>query len=131
MGNEADHYGPGGYYEEQELGLHPQGPYGSQSHHAADEDTSYGGGLGVQQHQHDTYPMNLAATPGLPPPQHEERGRSREPTGGRNPFDDDAAEPSNISMRGVSPRPMNTDSHGHKVTGDNVSERRSIFTEQV
>jgi hypothetical protein len=103
--------------------------------------------------------MNLAATPGLPShgfgfgEEEHERGRtrSRSPGGAglgagyqasgpeaRNPFDDDA-ESSNISMRGVSPRPtvdtagaMNS---GSSKTGkkdqDSPSERRSIFREEV
>ncbi len=97
-----DGYGPGGYYEEQELGLAP--PHG---------DTSYGGG--------SSYQMNLAATPGQAPEgfgsrgdaDEENRGRSRgrspglSAPGARNPFDDDA-DPSNISLRGVSPRPIDT-----------------------
>ncbi|KAM7220932.1 hypothetical protein V8F06_003656 [Rhypophila decipiens] len=99
VGHEADGYGPSGYYEEQELGL------------ASHNDTSYGGSGGG-----GSYPMNLAATPGQAPAGfggHEERGRprSRGPGAGGglapNPFDDDA-EPSNISMRGVSPRPIDT-----------------------
>lgn len=136
VGNEADNYGPGGYYEEQELGLHSQGPYTSTSSHVmhADENTSYGGGgratggggLGAGS---DSYAMNLAATPRMSP--EDNRGRSRDAVG-RNPFDDDAAEPSNISLRGVSPRPMEGATQGHqKVTSDTASERRSIFTEQV
>lgn len=139
VGNEAGSYGPGGYYEEQELGLAPR-------HHG---DTSYVG--------ESSYPMNLAATPGMAPHgfgEEEERGRTRSRSPGgdglgagyqaagvrtRNPFDDDA-EPSNISMRGVSPRPMldigaanahaGTSKAGKK-DGDSPSERRSIFREEV
>lgn len=126
VGNEADNYGPGGYYEEQELGLHSQGPYNNHLH--ADDNTSYGGAHGGS----DSYAMNLAATPRLNAEDHN-RGRSREVAGGgRNPFDDDAAEPSTMSLRGVSPRPMDGETQSHrKVTSDNASERRSIFTEQV
>lgn len=112
VGNEADHYGPGGYYEEQELGLHQTG---RPSHH--DENTAYRGAS-----EPESYSMNLAATPrGFDG----DRGRtlSRD---GRNPFDDDAAEPSNISLRGVSPRPMDGERRE-----DNASERRSIFRENV
>jgi hypothetical protein len=120
VGTEADAYGPGGYYEEQELGLHG-------GDHA-----------------------NLAPTPGL-----ENRGRSlsREPEPyisgsqagldrrydeemGRkpalNPFDD-AAEPSNVSLRGVSPRPIDT-TKGHKTNvsiDDSPTERRSMFRENM
>lgn len=126
VGTEADAYGPGGYYEEQELGLHP--------------------GSGV------------AATPGAAPPAYgEDRGRalSREPEpyiGGSqagldrrydeemgvpkpttNPFDD-TAEPSNSSLRGVSPRPVIDTSKGHVKSQDSIdspTERRSMFRENM
>ncbi len=103
VGTEADAYGPGGYYEEQELGLHPGPP--------------------------------LAPTPGS-------RGRSlsREPepyTGAAkpmpNPFGDEA-EVSNVSLRGVSPRPIETGgaSSGKKHdSADSPSERRSMFRENM
>lgn len=130
VGTEADAYGPGGYYEEQELGLH-----GSHGHGAS---------------------AVFAATQGAAPPAHgAERGRSlsREPEpyiGGSqagldmrydeemgrkpavNPFDD-TAEPSNVSLRGVSPRPMEAEARkGHK-TNDSMDdgERRSIFREDI
>lgn len=104
-------------------------------------DTSYGGGGG-------SYPMNLAATPGQAPSgfggngnEDEERGRprSRAPGAGGlapNPFDDDA-EPSNLSLRGVSPRPIDTSVAGKSSTGagakddDSPSERKSVFREDV
>lgn len=128
----------GGYYEEQELGLAPR------HHHA---DTSYGGSGG-------SYQMNLAATPGEAPEgfggdDDDPRGRTRSRSprglapgaaaGSRNPFDDDA-DPSNLSMRAVSPRPLDTAAvaaaggktaqkdHG---SGDSPTERRSIFREAV
>lgn len=126
MGNEADAYGPSAYYEEQEL-----------SH----RDPYTGSG----------YPMNLAATPRAAPASfgdlslggagqqhqhHEEerRGRSRDRDGQQlNPFDD-AAEPSNISMRGVSPRPV-IDTAGHTraagSSSESPTERKSVFRENV
>ncbi|KAI1490569.1 hypothetical protein F5X96DRAFT_669530 [Biscogniauxia mediterranea] len=132
---EADTYGPGGYYEEQELG--------------------YRGGGGGGAYAGSGYEMNLPA---------EERGRtmSRSPgVGGggsahlgahhprQNPFDDDAAEPSNL--RGVSPRPIvdtttpaaastpaataaaTTRKNGHAGESPTSAhaERRSIFREDV
>lgn len=130
VGTEADAYGPGGYYEEQELGLH-----GSQG--------------------------GFASAPGTAPPGYsEERGRAlgREPEpyiggsksgldqrydeemGSRpatNPFDD-SAEASNVSLRGVSPRPvLDTSSagKGHVKSQDSLSdsptERRSMFRENM
>ncbi|KAI0132474.1 hypothetical protein BJ170DRAFT_614025 [Xylariales sp. AK1849] len=125
VGTEADAYGVGGYYEEQELG---------------NRDPYSGSG----------YPMNLAATPGLAPSgyghEEEPRGRSRDreaglgvPGGsrarGQNPFDDDAAEPSNMSLRGVSPRPIDTAAAvragGSGPPSDSPTERKSVFRENV
>ncbi|KAK7927684.1 acid phosphatase-like protein [Apiospora marii] len=123
VGPEADHYGPGGYYEEQELGLRND-PYSGSG-----------------------YNMNLASAPDAAAPDHG-RGRSqnRDSLGvpgaaGRsaaNPFDDDAAEPSNISMRGVSPRPIDTGMPARPLSGvssigknDSPTERRSVFRENV
>lgn len=129
VGHEADgYYGYG--YEEQELGLRGQGLRQQQQ----------------QQHVNGTgySNVNLAAD--------ERRGRtlSRDQGapiggngngnlgigGGRNPFDDDAAEPSNISMRGVSPRPIDTNVAATKAIAgakhdSPTSERRSIFREEV
>lgn len=70
----------------------------------------------------------------------EDRGRPRSRSPGApaapNPFDDRAAEPSNISLRGVSPRPLDTrsanrHSGGVGPGGSPTSERRSIFRENV
>ncbi|KAK2070274.1 hypothetical protein P8C59_004784 [Phyllachora maydis] len=151
VGNEADAYGPGGYYEEQELGLAPQRynqPHG-------------GGGVGLYgntEYTGSAYAMNLAATApgggGLAAEGDEEdaRGRtaSRSPrtergaaataaAAGTNPFDDDAADPSDMSLRGVSPRPIETGSgsaaaaeaHGAGKGHDSPTERKSIFREDV
>ncbi|KAF5984719.1 3-phytase A [Fusarium coicis] len=113
VGNEADQYG---YYEEDVGGR--------------GRDTGYGGG----------YNMNLAATPGLPGgrgfDEEEDRGRraSRSPAsgpGGRNPFDDDAGS----SLRGVSPRPIDTGVAKPKNRSDSAesspTERRSVFRENM
>lgn len=74
--------------------------------------------------------MNLASTPRMGP----EMDRGREAAGvGRNPFDDDA-EPSNLDLRGVSPRPMEGQHGGSKNGRESPTERaerRSIFTEDV
>lgn len=117
----------GGYYEEQELGLQDpsHGPYG-------------GGGYGE---------VGIAGIP------ENERGRSRsrqreldtrydeEVHGGAktNPFEE--AETSNMSLRGVSPRPVvDTDAArgAHKkgqsslgAPDDSPTERRSMFREDV
>lgn len=87
------------------------------------------------------YQMNLAGD-GVD----EHRGRSPNPrhsglevpAAGHNPFDD-AAEPSNLSLRGVSPRPIDTrkaaaagaaggPTHDSPTS---ISERRSVFREDV
>lgn len=128
VGAEADTYGPGGYYEEQELGLHGDTRYAGAA--------AGGGGS-------DTYQMNLAATPGVPPAGYagdEERGRTKSRSPGLaatrgNPFDDDA-EPSNISLRGVSPRPIDTEAANAAAKGgqkdkDSPTERRSVFREDM
>lgn len=127
VGNEADGYGAGGYYEEQELGLHPPSEGGAYS----------GGGYGANGYGQD-----------LPDYGAEEmtRGRSRSRDferqigGGQsgldqryddemreeNPFGDHA-ERSNL--RGVSPRPIEDEGPGHSKKGsqDSVAERRGVF----
>ena len=118
MGHQGDVYGgPGGYYEEQELGLRtPNIPPGG--------DTSYGGGG-------SSYQMNIPQESG---PYGEERGRPRSRSPGltpANPFAD-TAEPSNLSMRGVSPRPLDTEvPRGKGKDDDSPTERKSVFRENV
>lgn len=128
VGAEADTYGPGGYYEEQELGLPGE--------------TGYAGAAAAGS----SYPMNLAAAPGDAPAgyEREDRGRTRGRSpehhlgvaGSRgNPFDDDA-EPSNISLRGVSPRPIDTEAANAAAGSaqkdkDSPTERRSAFREDM
>ncbi|KAI9859084.1 MAG: hypothetical protein M1824_003924 [Vezdaea acicularis] len=140
VGHEADGYGPGGYYEEQELGLHS-------THNV---DTSYGGG------GYGGPATKKAALPGYGDGEVTRgRSRSREPptmVGGsqrglderydaetargsrHDPFDD-AAEPSNMSLRGVSPRPVEGSSGGgHRSqlsVSSNQEEKRSIFHEDM
>jgi hypothetical protein len=134
VGTEAEAYGPGGHYEEQELGLR------------SNEHGAYGG---------SGYSGGMAVTPGPAPPGYGDeeasrgRGRSREPqpyAGGsqndlgrryeesgiqpKNPFAD-TAEPSNMSLRGVSPRPMDGERGSAKKDADNHAERRSMFRENV
>ncbi|KAB5572744.1 hypothetical protein GE09DRAFT_683145 [Coniochaeta sp. 2T2.1] len=140
VGAEADTYGPGGYYEEQELGLHNDTGYAG---------ASGGGGGGHGGAGGSSYPMNLAATPGAAPSGYtagggeDDRGRTRSRSPGHlgvagsrgNPFDDDA-EPSNISLRGVSPRPIDTAAANAATKGgqkdkDSPTERRSVFREDM
>lgn len=121
VGHETDPYGgPGGYYEENELGLRTPNPYPG-------GDTSYGG---------SSYQMNLATEPGARYDDERGRPRSRSPgltAASSNPFAD-TAEPSNMSLRGVSPRPIDTGVQTAKAKGkddDSPSERRSVFRENM
>lgn len=119
VGNEADGYG---YYEEREMG---RPGAGAPSGGAARGDTEYAGA---------SYGMNLAGPYGRAGAGHDdddehERGRRPGTTpgsgAGRNPFDDDMAS----SLRGVSPRPMET-GHGEGGRGS-LEGRRSAFREDV
>ncbi|CAM1511152.1 Fc.00g086650.m01.CDS01 [Cosmosporella sp. VM-42] len=110
VGHEADSYG----YHEEDVG----GRGGARGNEYA----GGGGGGG-------SYSMNVAAP-------EEDRGRraSRSPgsgPGGRNPFDDDAA----TSLRGVSPRPIDTGvpkgKKEHGSADSSPTERRSVFRENV
>jgi len=128
VGTEADAYGPGGYYEEPESrnhgnqtrgGLPPQGG-----------PPAYGETRGRSlSREPEPEPYIGGTQAGLDRRYDEEMGRR--PTG-PNPFDD-SAEPSNVSLRGVSPRPVDT-SKGHTKTQDSIdspTERRSMFRENV
>ena len=111
-----------GYYEEQELG-----------------NTSYRGGGGVAGNTNrlgdelggSGYEMNLPRTPAARSPAPQEERRGRQPAE-RNPFDDDA-EPSNISVRKISPRPLDTGAGraGGRKEDDSPTDRRSMFREEV
>ncbi|KAI1331467.1 hypothetical protein F5Y16DRAFT_360019 [Xylariaceae sp. FL0255] len=123
-------------YEAELDDQHHRGPYGLHSSGAGGESAYTGSG----------YHMNLA---GDGAGDDSSRGRSPMPRGGaggldvgnggaRNPFDDDAADPSDISLRGVSPRPIDTRGAAAAPTGHpphdsptSHSERRSVFTENV
>ena len=125
MGAEADGYGAGGFYEEQELGLHPP----------AAANTSYaGGGYGAQHN----LPQYGAEVP---------RGRSLSRDEGpynqqhedEDPFGDEAER---SELRGVSPRPHTEgepegEGKAHAKKGSleandtSPTERRSMFHENV
>lgn len=123
VGTEADAYGPGGYYEEQELGLH-----GGPGLAAGAASTSYGGERG-RSLSREPEPYIGGSQAGLDRRYDEEMGKGKRPA--QNPFADDA-ELSNIDMRGVSPRPMDGP-RGHRAQEslDDTSERRSIFKENM
>jgi len=125
VGTEADSYGPGGYYEEQELGLHQSGDH---SHLAAN--TGLATEIRGRSLSREPEPYIGGSQAGLDRRYDEEMGRKP----ALNPFDD-AAEPSNVSLRGVSPRPIDTTAtKGHKGNGstdDSPTERRSMFRENM
>ncbi|CAK7197425.1 hypothetical protein SEUCBS139899_000072 [Sporothrix eucalyptigena] len=144
VGAEADAY----YYnEEQELGLHPNQHANSSRLEigggASISNTAYLGGGGMGGSSYDMNVPTVTTTTGGGRDEFEERGRTRGRSpgtnasatqGGPNPFDDDV-EPSNISLRGVSPRPMvDTDASGHDGHDgqpESPTERRSMFRENV
>lgn len=108
VGTEADAYGPGGYYEEAEVGLHGDTGYAGNVHAGEDRGRA-------PSRERDAYIGG--SQKGLDRRYDEEMGTSKS----ENPFDDDAE----VSLRGVSPRP-----HEGRA-GDSPTERRSMFTENV
>ena len=125
VGNE-DPYGasgPGGYYEEQELGLAPtpglqSEPYGGGSSYL-DARTGYENERGRSANR----------SPGLQPGA---QGHSRGNSAGKNPFGDDNEA---ASLRDVSPRPEPTHVRGQASLGTDdgntspISTRKSMFRE--
>jgi hypothetical protein len=121
VGNEADVYGPGGYYEEQELGLHAPTSYSG---------AGYGGGATAAGGANPGF----TPAPGLSAAPEKERGRSRSPGPAENPFGDDAA----ASLRGISPKPPQLSAGPAKKKGGKsregsptTFERRSMFREDM
>lgn len=144
VGNEADGYGAGGYYEEQELGSVLGGSRAGGGAYA-------GGGYGGEGGRGSTLP-DYGAEEGR-----RGRSRSREPIeyigGGQreldarydenmgsqksnsiNPFEDNAER---SDLRGASPKPVvESDSrlgvnHKKQDSGDSPNERRSLFRENI
>lgn len=130
VGNEADEYSAGGYYEEQELEFQPS--LGGQSY--------AGGGYGARHGQvlpdYGSEEMERGRSINRAGESHiggTDQGLDRrynEEMGRGDPFGDDAER---SSLRGVSPRPVEDDERHHKKTdsGDSATERRSIFREDV
>lgn len=160
VGTEADGYGQGGYYEEQELGIRP-----------APNHTYSGRGYGDRPTTTGVLP-EYGGSPPTSPPEEPRRGRSRsreaadyigggqqrqrggldarydkemglQPGSKRDdPFADNTAERSDL--RGVGLRPVvETESRGaspfglgahgktESVSGDSPTERRSLFRENI
>ncbi len=140
VGNEADAYaGPGGYYEEQELGLAPTpGLYES---HAGAAMPPYGEGTEARGRSQNRDPSTvIGGQPGLDMRYDQEMGgaggQPQIGLGDNNPFSDAHEEP---SLRGVSPRPMVDSNVGQSgrpkgASGgqeDSPTERRSLFRESL
>lgn len=135
VGTEADAYGPGGQYEEQELGLAPSHePYGGTGYPGSAGLPAYGDGERGRSRSREPEAYIGGGQQGLDARYNAEtgRGRSRE-----NPFGDqhEAA-----SLRDVSPRPVVDTSglggvskgHGSKGSHDeSPTERRSMFHESL
>lgn len=142
VGNEADAYGaagPGGYYQEQELGLAPtpglENPYGGAAMPA------YGEGADARGRSKSRDPPGvIGGQQGLDARYEQEMGgvsnRPQRGGDGKNPFSDANEAP---SLRGVSPRPM-LDSHveqagkgkwGRGSPENSPTERRSMFRESL
>lgn len=118
VGTEADAYGPGGYYEEQELGLGRSGlPAGGS--------TAYGEERG-RSRSREPEPYIGGSQAGLDRRYDEEMGRRPQ---NLNPFDD-SAEVRDGGLRGVSPRPVEMHAPGAK-DQDSPTERRSLFRENM
>ncbi|KAM0806017.1 hypothetical protein BDR22DRAFT_816881 [Usnea florida] len=129
VGAEADGYGPGGYYEEQELGLRPP-PSGAYA------GGGYGGGTQALPDYGEERGRSIsrANAPHIGGGQKGLDERYDEEMGHEDPFGDEAER---SELRGISPRPQEED-HGHANQGnggtvqdDSPTERRSMFHENV
>lgn len=129
VGAEADGYGPGGYYEEQELGLRPP-PSGAYA------GGGYGGGTQALPDYGEERGRSIsrANAPHIGGGQKGLDERYDEEMAHEDPFGDEAER---SEMRGVSPRPHEED-HGHAKQGNggaghdgSPTERRSMFRENV
>lgn len=128
VGTEADAYGPGGYYEEQELGLHSGQTAGLAPTPGA-APPGYGEGSRGRSLSREPEPYIGGSQAGLDRRYDEEMGRKP----AANPFDD-SAEASNVSLRGLSPRPVVDALKGHakgQESVDSLTERRSMFRENM
>lgn len=132
VGEEADLHGTGGYYEEQELGLHPSssGTYSGDGYRSPHQQVlpEYGADEPERGRRRSRDDAFIGGGPrGLDQRYDEEMSR-------QNPFGDTAER---SSMRGVSPRPAELGStaqvqkHGAGGHSDSPTERRSMFHENV
>jgi len=127
VGHEADAYGPAGYYEEQELGLRGEHDILAPGTTAAYE-SARGRSL-----SREPEPYIGGSQAGLDRRYDEEMGHR--PT--TNPFDDaneaTINEATSVSLRGVSPRPIDTSvkPKGATLESESPTERRSMFHENM
>jgi len=128
VGAEADGYGAGGYYEEQELGLRPPGGgYGGHGRVLPEYGADVPRGRSLSR---DEGPYIGGGQKGLDARYDQEMGHE-------DPFGDDAEVRS--QLRGISPRPHEEEAvKGHAKQdsgggqqGDSPTERRSMFHENV
>ncbi|KAF2453349.1 hypothetical protein BDY21DRAFT_374917 [Lineolata rhizophorae] len=137
--------GQDAYYEEQELGLRGPagagGAAGAEGYYGAGDGGAYGGGAaggGAQaQGPYGASPYAEAGGRDSLDERYEEevgRGRLGGQLRGQDPFGD-AAERSDMSLRGVSPRPLDTSVQGGGGAGQkgdgSPTERRSMFRENM
>ena len=128
VGDEADAYGSGGYYEEQELQAHPSGrgtgPYSGGGY----------GGHGTELPDYGDEEMGRGRSISREGPGFIGGGqkgldeRFEEEARRENPFGDQAER---SQLRGVSPRPADEGRGEQKQSGDSPVERRSMFHENV
>ncbi|KAL8674079.1 MAG: hypothetical protein Q9168_001514 [Polycauliona sp. 1 TL-2023] len=124
VGDEADAYGSGGYYEEQELGLRTGGGYGGHGTELPDYgNEEMGRGRSISRDE----PGFIGGSQGGLDQRYDEETKKE------NPFGDQAER---SSMRGVSSRPGNVETGYKKQTtestvGDSPTERRSMFHENM
>lgn len=106
VGTEADGYGPPGYYEEQELGLHDGGvgPYGGDEYGGAGAGLGGDGASRGRSRSREPPTFIGGSQKGLDERYDEEMGRRP----AQDPFGDHA-ESSDIQLRSVSPRPVESD----------------------
>ena len=122
VGDEAERYGPGAEYEEQELGLHPPAPghYGGSGYGQALP--SYGEERGRSRSRQEGY-IGGSQT-GLDR-RYEEEVHGLE----ANPFADNVER---SELRGVSPRPIDESTkHSKKPSKETGGERKSVFHETL
>ncbi|KAK4142408.1 uncharacterized protein C8A04DRAFT_30037 [Dichotomopilus funicola] len=121
--------GPGGYVRE----YRPDGE-GYQMNLAVAPGEQAGGSRGLQEEEEQTRGRPRSRSPGhsgAAAAQAQAQSQAHQPAG-RNPFDDEA-EPSNLSLRGVSPRPMDGggDRASFAARKAAAEDRRSMFREEV